>query len=94
MAWASDPPLWRFGPASVETSGRLGQMAMKFLYSIGDNAASPWGVTRASFVNDTLRELSVGPRSGVFLSHRAYVGMLARSSGASFWAGLNVPMCR
>jgi hypothetical protein len=34
-----------FGPASVETYGGLGQMAMKFLHSLGDEAASPGGVS-------------------------------------------------
>jgi hypothetical protein len=38
-----------------------------------------------------LRELSVGLYRGNFLSYRASVGMLARSSGASFRAGMRVP---
>jgi hypothetical protein len=54
-------------------------------------AASPSGVTRASFVHGPLRELSVGLCRGNFLSYRASVGMLARSSGASFRADLRVP---
>jgi hypothetical protein len=33
---------------------------MKLLHLLGDEAASPRGVTRASFVNGALRELSVG----------------------------------
>jgi hypothetical protein len=46
---------------------------------------------RASFVNCALKELSVSLGRGDFLSYPAYVGMLARSSGASFGAGLSVP---
>jgi hypothetical protein len=39
--------------------GRLGRPAMKLLHLLGDEAASLGGVTRASFVNCALRELSV-----------------------------------
>jgi hypothetical protein len=38
-----------------------------------------------------LRELSVGLIRGNFSLYRASVGMLARSSGRSFRAGLSVP---
>jgi hypothetical protein len=75
----------------VEIYGRLGQPAMKLLHSLGDKAAGPGGVTRASFVYGALRELSVGLCRGIFLSYRASVGMLARSSGSSFRAGGSVP---
>jgi hypothetical protein len=77
-------------PFSVETYGRLGQQSMKLLHLLGDEAAGPGGVTRASFVNGALRELSVGLCRGNFFAYRASVGMLARSSGASFRAGMRV----
>jgi hypothetical protein len=64
---------------------------MKLLCLLGDEAASPVGVTRASFVNGALRDLSGGLCRGSFFAYRASVGMLARSSGASFWAGMRVP---
>jgi hypothetical protein len=80
-----------FVPFSVETYGRLGQLAMKLLHLLGDEAADLGGVTRASFVHGALRELSVDVCRGNFLSYRVSVGMLARSSGASFRAGLSVP---
>jgi hypothetical protein len=51
----------------------------------------PGSAKRTSFVNCALRELSVGLCMGNFLSYQASVGMLARSSGASFRAGLSVP---
>jgi hypothetical protein len=75
----------------VETYGRLGQPAMKLLHLLGDEASGPGGVTQASFVNGALRELSVGLCRGNFFACRASVGMLARSSGASFRAGMRVP---
>jgi hypothetical protein len=86
-----EPHGYGFVPFSVETYGRLGQPAMKLLHSLGDEAAGPGGVTRASFVNGALRELSVGLCRGNFFAYRACVGMLARSSGASFRAGMRVP---
>jgi hypothetical protein len=83
MATASYPSLW--------TYHRLGQLAMKLLPLLGIEAASPGSVKRASFVNCSPRELRVGLCMGNFLSHPASVGMLARSRGASFRAGLSVP---
>jgi hypothetical protein len=41
-------------------------------------------------VNGALRELSAGLCRGNFFAYRASVGMLARSSGASFRAGMPV----
>jgi hypothetical protein len=65
---------------------------MKLLHLLGDEAAGPGGVTRASFVNCALRESSVSLCKGNYLPYPASVGMLARSTGASFRAGLSVPM--
>jgi hypothetical protein len=75
----------------VESYGRLGQPAMKLLHQLGDEAAGPGGITRASFVAGTLRELSVGLCRGNFLMYRASGGMFARVSGRGFRAGLAVP---
>jgi hypothetical protein len=65
MAYARVEPRgysYGFVPFSVETHvhGRFGQPAIRLLHSLGDEAAGPRGVTRASFVNCALRELSVG----------------------------------
>jgi hypothetical protein len=85
-----EPYGYAFVPFSVETYSRLGQLAMKLLHLLGDEAAGPGGVTRASFVNGALRELWVCVGE-IFFAYRASVGMLARSSGASFRAGMRVP---
>jgi hypothetical protein len=69
----------------------MGHLATKLEHSLGAEAAGPGEVSRALFVAGALRELSVGLIWGNFLLDRASVGMLARSSGGSFQAGLSVP---
>jgi hypothetical protein len=64
-------------PFSVESYGRIGQPAMKLLHALGDEAAGPGGVTRASFVAGALREISVGPYRGNFFMFRACLGMFS-----------------
>jgi hypothetical protein len=86
-----EPTGYSFVTFSAESYGRLGQPAMKLLYSLGDEAAGLCGVSQASFVAGALRELSVGLIRESFLLYRASVCMLARSTGISFWAGLSVP---
>jgi hypothetical protein len=54
---------------------------MKLLQQLRDEGTGPGGITRASFVAGTLRELSVGLCMGSFLMYRASGGMLARVSG-------------
>jgi hypothetical protein len=61
------------------------------LHKLGDEAARPGGVTRASFVAGTLCYLDVGLCRGNFLMYRASGGMLAWVSRRGFWAGLAVP---
>jgi hypothetical protein len=86
-----EPNGYSFVPFSVESYGRLGQPAMTLLHSLGDEATGPRGVSRASFVAGALRELSVGLIQGDFMLYGVSVGMLARSSGSSFRAGLSMP---
>jgi hypothetical protein len=57
---------------------------MKLLHTLGEEAAGPGGVSRASFVDGALRELSVGLVRGNYFLYRASVGMLAKPSVACF----------
>jgi hypothetical protein len=86
-----EPNGYAFVPFSMESYGLIGQPAMKLLHQLGDEAAGPGGITRASFVAGTLQELSVGLCRGNFLMYRASGGMFARVSGRGFRAGLAVP---
>jgi hypothetical protein len=81
------PKCYEFVPVSVESYGRLSQPAMKLLHTLGEEAAGPGGISRASFVDGALRELSVGLVKSNYFLHRASVGMLARPSGACFRPG-------
>jgi hypothetical protein len=65
---------------------------MKLLHALGDEAAGPGGVTRASIVAGALREISVELCRGNFFMYRACLGMFAKSSGTGFLAGMRVPM--
>jgi hypothetical protein len=62
---------------------------MKLLHALGDKAASPGRVDRASFIAGTLREFSIGLCRGDIFMYRACLGMLAKSSG--FQAVMRVP---
>jgi hypothetical protein len=86
-----EPNGYAFVPFSVESYGRIGQPAMKLLHQLRDKAASPGGITRASFVAGTLRELSVGLCRGTFVMYRASGGMFVQVDGRGFGAGLAVP---
>jgi hypothetical protein len=54
---------------------------MNLLHALDDEAASPGGVTRASFVAGALRGLSIGLCRGNSFMYRACLGMLAKCSG-------------
>jgi hypothetical protein len=86
-----EPNGYPFVPFSVESQGRIGQPAMKLLHALGDEAASPGGVTRASCFAGALREVSVGLCGGNFFMYRACLGMIAKSSRTRFQAGMCAP---
>jgi hypothetical protein len=86
-----EPNGYGFVPFSVETCGRLGQLAMNLLHQLGDEAAGAGGVSWASFVSGALRELSGSLVRGNFWLYRVSAGVLARASGSSFRPGLSQP---
>jgi hypothetical protein len=85
------PTRYVFVPFSVESYMRHGQPVMELLHKLGDYAAGPGGVTRASLVAGDLWELSIGLCRGNFLMYCASVGMLARDSRTGFRAGMDLP---
>jgi hypothetical protein len=83
-----------FVPVSVKSYGRSSQPAMKLSQSLGEEAAGPGGVSRASFVEEALWELSVGLVRGNHFLYRVCVGMLAWSGGACFRPGQRLMFVR
>jgi hypothetical protein len=79
-AWLG-PNGYEFVPVSVESYGCLSHPAMKLMHMIGEEAADPGGVSRASCVEGALRELSVELVRGDYFLYRASVGMLPASVG-------------
>jgi hypothetical protein len=64
---------------------------MKLPHALGGVAAGPGRADGASFVAGALREFSIGLCRGNFFMYRACLGMLAKSSGTGFPAGMHVP---
>jgi hypothetical protein len=64
--------------------------SMKLLHELGDEAAGPGGVTRASFFAGPLRKINIVLIRGNFCCNWASASMLARSSSTSFRPGLAV----
>jgi hypothetical protein len=90
MFWL-EPNGCEFVPVFVELYGRMSQPAMKLLHTLGEESVGIGGILRASFVESSLRELSVGLIRGNYFRYRVTVGMLARSPGACFCPGLAGP---
>jgi hypothetical protein len=67
------------------------QPLMALLYRLGDEAAGPGGISRASFVAGTLREIGIGLCRGNLILYCGIVGMLDRATGSHFCAWLHVP---
>jgi hypothetical protein len=86
-----EPNGYPFVPFSVESYGGIGQLVMKLLHALGDEAAGPGGVTRASFVACALQEICIGLCMGNFFMYRACLGMFEKFSGTGFRAGMRVP---
>jgi hypothetical protein len=68
-----DPNGYGFVPFFVDTYGRLGQPTMKLLHLVGEDAAGPGEVTRASFAAGTLRELSIWLCTSTFLLYQQFL---------------------
>jgi hypothetical protein len=85
-----EPNGYPFVPFSVESYGRIGQPAMKLLHALGDEAAGPGRVKRASFPG-ALQETRIGLCRGNFFMYRVCLGMIAKASWTGFQAGMRVP---
>ena len=76
-------------PLAVESYGRLGIQASRFLSTLGDLAASGGGVSKARFVRRVRQELSCALCRGNSQSYT--VLSVARSAGKHFEAAADTP---
>jgi hypothetical protein len=60
---------------------------MKLLHTLGEEAAGHGAVSRASFIEDALRELSVGLLRGNCDRYQAAVGMIVQHASVPAWPG-------
>ena len=80
-----------FCPLAVESYGRLGIEASRFLSALGDLAASGGGVTKARFVRRVRQELSCALCRGNSQSYYNTVLSVARRAGVHFEAAADTP---
>ena len=80
-----------FCPLAVESYGRLGIQASRFLSTLGDLAASGGGVSKARFVRRVRQELSCALCRGNSQSYYNTVLSVARQAGKHFEAPADTP---
>ena len=80
-----------FCPLAVESYGRLGLQASRFLSALGDLAASGGGVTKARFVRRVRQELSCALCRGNSQSYYNTVLSVARRTGKNYEAAADTP---
>ena len=88
---SADPNGYAFSPLSHETFGRIGKPAMELLNTLATTASAGGDVIKDGFVNNALRELSIGLCRGNAVMYRRSLQVLARASGRAFMTGLPVP---
>ena len=87
-----DAGQYDFVPFAVESYGRLGVSAQKFLQALGDTAAARGNISKAAFVRSAYREISCALQVGNGLMYGRSVFTIARASGRQFLPGCDVPV--
>ena len=86
MYASADPRGHRFVPLVVESYGRLGTQAMRFLNELATQAGLA-GVDTAAFTTNALRQLSAALCRGNEAVYRAGSGMSISRTGTGFMQG-------
>jgi hypothetical protein len=81
---------YEFVPFAVESFGRLGVAASRFLSGLGDLAAADGRVSKAQFVRNAKRELSVALCRGNALAYQSSMGTIVRARGRAYQPPLAV----
>jgi hypothetical protein len=79
-------------PVSVESFGRLGAPAYALLCRVADVAAAGERVSKATFIEGALQDMSVTLCKGTAWMLRESLGRVARASGDAYQRGLPVPV--
>ena len=83
---------YSFVPFVVESFGRLGASAQRFLKMLGEVASSQGMVSQSAFVRSAYREISCDLVRGNGLMYGRSLFNVARASGRSFLPGCDVPV--
>lgn len=81
-----------FVPLAIESYGRLGLAASRFLSELGDIAAEGGQVCKESFVRGVRRELSCALCKGNGRIYRAFLSSIAHSVGRHYRPGCDLPV--
>ena len=88
----ADAGQYSFVPFAVESFGRLGASAQRFLKMLGEVASSQGMVSQSAFVRSAYREISCALVRGNGLMYGRSLFNVARASGRSFLPGCDVPV--
>ena len=83
---------YEFVPLAMESFGRLGQAASRYLSELGDIAAAGGRVSKSSFVRSARQELSCALCRGNGRMYFEATFNIARAAGRSFMPGCEVPV--
>ena len=82
----------RFVPFAVESCGRMGQEALKFMSALGDVASASGRIPKGAFLRWAMQLLSVALQKGNADMYRRSGLVLAREQGIRYDPGLGVPV--
>ena len=88
----ADGAQYEFVPFAVESFGRLGQDAQRFINTLGDVAAAGGRVSKSVFVMNAYKDLSCTLQRGNGLMYSRSLFNIARAEGRQFLLGSDVPL--
>jgi len=88
----ADGAQYDFVPFAVESFGRLGEDARRFLSDFGNTAAQRGCVSKSGFIKTAHRELSCTLQRGNGMMYARSTWETARASGCQFQPGCEVPL--
>ena len=87
-----DDSAYDFVPLAVESFGRMGVAASRFLSELGDMAAQGGKVVKAAFVRGVRRELSCALCKGNARMYNKSLSRIATVIGSGYQPGCDIPV--